>query len=137
MIARADSDVRSRDAALERWVRTPSIPDDFVNRVDKMYMDMFEKEELYYEPVWEAFAVRLCKACCALQDGDGARKWARLAAELNTAYTGSSRGWEAVAVAPERTSWWGARRRTEGTVSEAHSRRHLLIRNSSLHQLCL
>ncbi|KAL1940971.1 hypothetical protein VTO73DRAFT_7607 [Trametes versicolor] len=113
MMARADSDVGEREAALERWVRTPSIPDDFVKRVDKMYMDMFEKEELYYEPVWEAFAVRLCKACCALEDGDGARKWARLAADLNTAYTGSSRGWEAAAAAPERTGWWGARLRSE------------------------
>lgn len=116
MIARADSDVGSRDAALERWVRTPGIPDDFVNLVDKMYMDMFEKEDLYYEPVWEAFVVRLYKACCALEDGDGARKWARLAADLNSAYTGSDRGWDAVAAAPERTDWWGIRR-SQGAVS--------------------
>ncbi len=117
MIARADSDVHSRDAALERWARTPSIPDDFINRVDKMYMDMFEKEELYYEPVWEAFVVRLYKACCALEDGDGARKWARLAADLNTAYTGGDGGWDAVAAAPERAGWWGSRRRSQGAVS--------------------
>ncbi|KAI0628306.1 hypothetical protein C8Q77DRAFT_1068344 [Trametes polyzona] len=112
LIARADSDVEARDAALERWARTPGIPDDYVNRVDKMYMAMFEKEKLYYEPVWEAFATRLCKACCALEDDAGARKWASLAAALNDAYTGGDRGWRAVADAPERTCWWGIRRRS-------------------------
>ncbi|KAI0643503.1 hypothetical protein C8Q79DRAFT_915392 [Trametes meyenii] len=109
LIARADSDIEGRDAALERWARTPSIPSDYINHVDKMYMDLFEKERLYYEPVWEGFAVRLCKACCALKDSDGARKWASLAAALSRAYTGDGRGWQVVADAPERTDWWGRR----------------------------
>ena len=71
--------------------------------MDKMYVDLFEKERLYYEPVWEAYVARLCKAACAGGDGEGARRWARLAAALNRAYTGEDRGWDAVAAAPERT----------------------------------
>ena len=76
-----------------------------------MYVDLFEKERLYYEPVWEAYVARLCKAACAGGDGEGARRWAGLAAALNRAYTGEDRGWEAVAAAPERTDWWGVRAR--------------------------
>ena len=79
--------------------------------MDKMYVDLFEKERLYYEPVWEAYVARLCKAACAGGDGEGARRWAGLAAALNRAYTGEDRGWEAVAAAPERTDWWGVRAR--------------------------
>ncbi|KAI0367136.1 SET domain-containing protein [Pilatotrama ljubarskyi] len=111
LIRRADSDFADRDAALERWARDPTMPEDYINRVDKIYMDIFEKEQLYYEPVWEGFAVRLFKASCALEDRKGARRWAGLASALNRAYTGSSRGWDTVAAAPERTEWWGRRRR--------------------------
>ncbi|KAI0656124.1 hypothetical protein C8Q70DRAFT_922249 [Cubamyces menziesii] len=110
LIARADADVAARDAALERWLVTPGIPDEYVNRVDRMYMDLFEKEGLYYESVWEGFAVRLCKACCALGDREGAQRWAGLAAGLNRAYTGSDRGWAAVVEAPERTRYWGLKK---------------------------
>ncbi|KAH9895568.1 hypothetical protein C8Q73DRAFT_643391 [Cubamyces lactineus] len=111
LIARADADLDARDAALERWLQrpSPSIPDEYVNRVDRMYMDLFEKERLYYEPVWEGFAIRLCKVCCALGDREGAQRWAELAVGLNRAYTGSDRGWAAVVEAPERTRWWGLR----------------------------
>lgn len=91
------------------------MPDDYINRVDKMYMDLFEKEQLYYEPVWEGFATRLCKACCALEDAEGARRWARLAATLNRAYTGNDRGWADVEAAPHLTEWWGLRRRNRTT----------------------
>ena len=87
------------------------MPDEYINRVDKMYMDLFEKEQLYYEPVWEGFAARLCKACCALEDAEGARRWASLASALNRAYTGADRGWDAVKEEPERIEWWGLRRR--------------------------
>ncbi|KAI0824330.1 hypothetical protein BC628DRAFT_1322891 [Trametes gibbosa] len=109
LIARADTDVELRNKTLEQWARTPSLPTDYINRVDKMYVDLFEKEELYYEPVWEAFVCRLFKASCALEDSHGARRWANLAADLNRAYTGSDRGWHVVAIFPERTSWWGLR----------------------------
>ncbi|KAH9850856.1 hypothetical protein C2E23DRAFT_860881 [Lenzites betulinus] len=109
LIARADKDADSRNATLERWARTSSMPVDYINRFDKMYVDLFEKEQLYYEPVWEAFVARLFKASCALADRDGARKWASLAADLNRAYIGSDRGWDALVVSPERTSWWGLR----------------------------
>ncbi|RPD53882.1 SET domain-containing protein [Lentinus tigrinus ALCF2SS1-7] len=111
LIARADADHAARDAALERWARDPIMPDDYINRVDKMYMDLFEAEQLYYEPVWEGFATRLCKACCAVEDAEGAQMWARLARTLTYAYTGKERGWAAVEAAPERTEWWGLRRR--------------------------
>ncbi|KAI0773040.1 hypothetical protein BD413DRAFT_473253 [Trametes elegans] len=110
LIARADSDIGARDAALERWARSPRVPDDHVSRVDKMYMALFEAERLYYEPVWEGYAARLCKACCAVADRGGAVRWASLAAALSRAYTGSERGWDAVAAEPERTAWWGVRR---------------------------
>ena len=110
LIRRADTDNAARNAALEKWARDSALPDEHANRVDRMYMDVFEAEELYYEPVWEGFTARLVKACCALGDGDGARRWAGLAADLNRAYTGDDRGWSAVAAAPERTSWWGLRR---------------------------
>ncbi|KAI0326497.1 hypothetical protein GY45DRAFT_1226985, partial [Cubamyces sp. BRFM 1775] len=109
LIARADAGLGARDAALERWLHAPSMPDEYVNRIDRMYMDLFEKEGLYYEPVWEGFAIRLCKACCALGDREGAQRWAELAAGLNRAYTGSDRGWAAVVEAPERTQWWALR----------------------------
>ncbi|KAI0738337.1 hypothetical protein C8Q80DRAFT_1124948 [Daedaleopsis nitida] len=115
LIARADSDVDARNAALERWARTASMPDDYIIRIDKMYMDLFAKEQLYYEPVWEAYATRLCKACCALEDVEGARKWARLAEVLNRAYTGHDRGWASVVAAPERTDWWGLRRKASSS----------------------
>ena len=110
LIRRADADNAARDAALEKWACDPALPDEHANRVDRMYMDVFEAEGLYYEPVWEGFAARLVKACCALGEGDGARRWAGLAADLNRAYTGDDRGWSAVAAAPERTPWWGLRR---------------------------
>ena len=58
-------------------------------------MGLFEAENLYYEPVWEAFVGRLVKASCALEDRESAREWAGLAAELNRAYTGEDRGWDA------------------------------------------
>ena len=112
LIARADADRPVRDAALERWARDPGLPDKHINRMDKMYVDLFEAEHLYYEPVWEAFVARLVKASCALEDRESARKWAGLAAELNRAYTGEDRGWDAVVAAPEGTAWWGLRRRT-------------------------
>ncbi|KAI1792422.1 hypothetical protein LXA43DRAFT_887569 [Ganoderma leucocontextum] len=117
LIARADAAHNARDAALAPWARTPpeSMPDsdDYtsISTVDKMYMDLFEKEGLYYEPVWEGYAARLCKAACVLEDGEGARRWAELAAALSRAYTGSDRGWDEVAAAPERTDWWGVRAR--------------------------
>ncbi|KAI0350800.1 SET domain-containing protein [Trametes cingulata] len=113
LIRRADSNLAERNAALERWAHDPSIPEDYVNRVDRMYMDLFEKEQLYYEPVWEGYAVRLFKASCALEDREGAQRWAQLASALNRAYTGSDRGWDAVVAAPERTEWWGLRRRMQ------------------------
>ena len=74
-----------------------------------MYVSLFEAERLYYEPVWEGFVARLCKAACALEDAEEARRWAALAAALSRAYTGSGRGWDAVVARPERTRWWGAR----------------------------
>ncbi|KAJ8475321.1 hypothetical protein ONZ51_g6631 [Trametes cubensis] len=110
LIARADADLAARDAALERWLVSPGMSEEYVNRVDRMYMDLFEKEGLYYEPVWEGFAVRLCKVCCALGDREGTQRWAELAAALNRAYTGSDRGWAAVVEAPERTRYWGLRK---------------------------
>ena len=80
--------------------------------MDKMYMDLIEAEHpVYYEPVWEAFVVHVVKASCALEDRESARKWAGLAAELNRAYVGGDRGWDAVVAAPEGTAWWGLRRR--------------------------
>ncbi|RDX42429.1 hypothetical protein OH76DRAFT_1362869 [Lentinus brumalis] len=111
LIARADAGHTTRDAALERWADDPDMSDDYVNRVDKMYMDLFEAEQLYYEPVWEGFATRLCKACCAVEDAEGARRWAGLARALSCAYTGDERGWAAVEAAPERTEGWGRRRK--------------------------
>ncbi|KAI0708771.1 hypothetical protein C8T65DRAFT_740151 [Cerioporus squamosus] len=110
LIARADAGHAARDAALERWVRDPDMPEDYVNRADKMYMDLLEAEHLYYEPIWEGFVTRLCKACCAVEDAEGARRWAGLARALNCAYGGDERGWAAVEAAPERTEWWGRRR---------------------------
>ena len=94
------------------------MPDDYITKVDKMYVGLFEKERLYYEPVWEGYATRLCKAACALEEGAEAKKWASLAAALNRAYTGTDLGWGAVAAAPERTRWWGARIRALKATQE-------------------
>ena len=109
LIARADSSLPTRDAALSQWAHDPSLPDDHIQTVDKMYVSLFEAERLYYEPVWAGFVARLCKAAGALEDAEEARRWAALAAALSRAYTGSGRGWDAVVARPERTRWWGAR----------------------------
>ena len=87
------------------------MPDLHVGRADRRYMDAFEAERFYVDPVWEGCAVRLVKVCCALEDAESAKHWAQLAADLSRVYTGSDRGWDAVAAEPERTAWWGARRR--------------------------
>ena len=113
LIARADAGASTRDAALDCWVHSPPNSEDYtsIGTVDKMYADLFGKEGLYYEPVWEGCVARLCKVACALGDAEDARRWAGLAAALNRAYTGGDRGWEEVAAQPERTDWWGLRAR--------------------------
>ena len=97
------------------------MPDDYINRVDKMYMDLFEAEQLYYEPVWEGFVARLCKACSAVEDAEGVRRWAGIAKALNRAYTGEGRGWAAVEAAPPCTESWGLRSTNSFSVATAVS----------------
>ncbi|TBU25750.1 SET domain-containing protein [Dichomitus squalens] len=111
LIARADADAAARDAALARWACTPSLPDAHGAAGDATYVGLFEAERLYYEPVWEGFVGRLCRAACARGDAEGAQGWAALAADVCRAYTGEGRGWDAVAAGPERTGWWGVRAR--------------------------
>ncbi|EJF61803.1 SET domain-containing protein [Dichomitus squalens LYAD-421 SS1] len=111
LIARADADAAARDAALARWACTPSLPDAHGAAGDATYVGMFEAERLYYEPVWEGFVGRLCRAACARGDAEGAQGWAALAADVCRAYMGEGRGWDAVAAGPERTGWWGVRAR--------------------------
>ncbi|KAH9940134.1 uncharacterized protein BXZ73DRAFT_43312 [Epithele typhae] len=108
------------DAALSRWARDPSLPDAMGALADRAYVRACEAEGgLFIEDAWTAPIARLVKACCALEDAPGAREWARRGRELSLAFTGEDGGWAEVERWPERTGWWGLRRRAKEAAATA------------------
>lgn len=108
----ADAELDPQDEfALEQWVADRTLPDDKVINRSRTIVDLMLKEGLYNERIWPMHYSRLFKAYCALSDEDNAKEWGRRIVTLMTAFTGSDAGWSKVAAAPEKTAWWGLRRR--------------------------
>ncbi|OBZ73088.1 hypothetical protein A0H81_06671 [Grifola frondosa] len=64
--------------ALEMWARSPDMADDdALIRGDRLYLEACDLEQAYNKRVWERYAIRACKACCAFGDEKGAKYWAR------------------------------------------------------------
>ena len=75
-------------------------------------MQIMEEEQAFEAHVWLTQAEIACKALCALSDRAGAVALARKAsAYAKTKFFGDDAGWSKVAVAPEKTEWWGLRKK--------------------------
>ncbi|KAG5643119.1 hypothetical protein DXG03_001545 [Asterophora parasitica] len=68
-------------------------------------------EGVYNQGVWFLLCEVMCKALCALEKREDVVVLAKKAAALSKVYTGKDGGWSRVAEAPEKTAWWGRRKK--------------------------
>ncbi|KAG5643172.1 hypothetical protein DXG03_001376 [Asterophora parasitica] len=99
------------ETQLEKWVADPSIPENFLLTRSEDCLLMMEFEGVYDEGVWFMHAEILAKVLCALEKRTDAVFLAEKAAAMSKAFTGKDGGWGKVAEAPEKTAWWGRRKR--------------------------
>ncbi|GLB44592.1 putative SET domain-containing protein [Lyophyllum shimeji] len=105
-------DFRDHEHTLKKWAADPSLPDDHVHKHSQLQLQLMDEEGVYIEELWFAHCEIICKALCALQDRKGVVKLAKKAAIMSTVYRGTRGGWQNVAAAPEKTPWWGLRKKT-------------------------
>ncbi|KZT02011.1 SET domain-containing protein [Laetiporus sulphureus 93-53] len=97
------------DDELEKWINDASAPEDKITKACLFVLDMMEKEKYFNEKVWAVRSQRLCKAYCAMEKLEEAKKSAIQAAKIWKALAGNDGGWLAVAEAPQKTKYWGLR----------------------------
>ncbi|KZT01986.1 SET domain-containing protein [Laetiporus sulphureus 93-53] len=97
------------DDELEKWINDVSAPEDKITKACLFVLDMMEKEKYFNEKVWAVRSQRLCKAYCAMEKLEEAKKCAIQAAKIWKALAGNDGGWLAVAEAPQKTKYWGLR----------------------------
>lgn len=112
--------MREDEAAFEVWLsnavrRNASARDSSkgmsiqLPEMDALVWASMEQEGCYEPGLWELVLERLVKASAVLENEDAVRHYAKKAAELRTAQSGSDGGWCAVAENPRQTEWWAKR----------------------------
>ncbi|KAI0317801.1 hypothetical protein OF83DRAFT_1171658 [Amylostereum chailletii] len=120
---RSQSDARRRilhdlmpDASHEReiltWIKNPKLPDDHILKKYLTYVNYMKEEDLNEADDWAAVLPPLVKTYCALGDAENAKRWATQAAGIEKAQTRKEGVWTDIAKSPERTAWWGLRRKS-------------------------
>ncbi|KAG5730276.1 SET domain-containing protein 5 [Termitomyces sp. T112] len=104
---------KEHEGALRQWVADLSLPDDHLLKPARFLMQIMEEEQAFDAFIWLTQAEIVCKALCALGDRAGAVELAQKAsAYAKTRFFGDDAGWSKVAAAPEKTEWWGLRKKT-------------------------
>lgn len=93
------------------WIATPTLLDDGFTSSSELLIKIMQQEQCWEEEVWRAHLQRLYQVHAALENEGQVRKWAELAAALTIAFVGEDEGWSDVAMEPQRTNWWGLRRK--------------------------
>ncbi|KAG5636625.1 hypothetical protein H0H81_007366 [Sphagnurus paluster] len=101
----------SEDTILKSWAADVSLPDNHIYRNIQIILGFMDEEGAYSSHLWLSHSEIMCKALCALEDREGAVEVARRAAVMSKAFTGKDGGWARVAETPEKTEWWGLRKR--------------------------
>ncbi|KAG5651531.1 hypothetical protein H0H81_008293 [Sphagnurus paluster] len=104
-------DHQERDKAFQAWVKDLSLPDNHFAKHSQGLLDIIVAEGLYNKTLWVAHAETVCKAQSALGNAKGIIGVAKTAAMLSLVEDGQDGGWNMVATDPEKTAWWGLRKK--------------------------
>ncbi|TFK90454.1 hypothetical protein K466DRAFT_651540 [Polyporus arcularius HHB13444] len=87
-------------------------------RLEQVTWDLCMREGYVYGELWKPVLPRLVKGYSVLKDEFKVSFYATVAGKLSRTFTGTDRGWDAVARKPRKTDWWGKldrKRRWRGT----------------------
>ncbi|KAG6884617.1 hypothetical protein C0993_009529 [Termitomyces sp. T159_Od127] len=110
--AKLNQQQKEHERALKQWIEDLSLPDDHILKPARFLMQLMEEEQAFDSSLWLVQAEIACKALCALSDRAGVVELAQKAsAYAKLVLSADHVGWKKVAAAPEKTEWWGLRKK--------------------------
>lgn len=97
---------------MKDWIKDLSLPDNHILKPAQFLMQLMQEEQAFDCDLWLTQAEIACKALCALSDRAGVVELAKKASlYAKTTPSGDYVSWSEVAAAPEKTEWWGLRKK--------------------------